>query len=175
MNDNRAEETIRRKVREHESTGGLLEGQAALWAALDERLEQKPVPSRRPFFISLAAASVVFLLVLGFYLYPARKTGRVPETATIKPEAGRLPAELGVQQESGVQQEESTTTASPAAQQRIAVRRLKKAKIATQEQKESEREKPDDPAAAYAGLYAMPQIAGAEEQLDQYPLCSQIL
>lgn len=169
MKDSRAEDTIRRKVREHESTGGLLEGQAALWAALDERLEGKPVPSGKPCYTWLAAASVVLLLILGFCLYPARRTGRVPETAAIKAEESKHPVEPEVQQE------ESVTAASPAAQQKIAVRRPGKAKVSAQEQKETGSEKQDDPAAAYAGLYAMPQIAGAEEQAGQYPLCSQTL
>lgn len=168
MKDKKAEEIIRGKIREQESNCGFLEGQATLWAVLDERLEEKPAPAGKRYYTWLAAASVVFLLALGFYLYPAHKSGHDRQTVVVKPAQINTPVVPQV-----VQQEEKKATA--AKRQPITVHTVKKTAKLKKEIKETEMEKQDDAAADYAGRSAMPQIACAEVTAVHYPLCSQTL
>jgi hypothetical protein len=164
MKDNRAEKIISSKIKAEESGSGLLEDNDALWSVLNKRLEKKVVTPKPQYYTVWAAASVVFLLILGFCLYPTQKTDKVQETASVGSVVIDTPVLLRGQAE-------EKTEPVP---QEVALRTEKKVTGPKRKLKEPGKEV-QEPAAAYAGLYAMPQIACADVSADNYPQCSQTL
>ncbi|HTN17817.1 MAG TPA: hypothetical protein VL092_09070 [Chitinophagaceae bacterium] len=167
MKNNKAEEIIRRKISEQESDNSLIEDHASLWSALSARLEEKEVvPSKRHYYPLWAAASVVFLLILGLFLYPKHKLSGDQQTAAVQPAVISTPLVSRVQEKEKVK---------PVQAQAVAVQTHKKAASSKRKIDEPEKKEQEAPSADYAGLYSMPQIACAEVQAAHYPLCSQTL